>query len=625
MKHILVIGSGHAGVEAAYFSSKLGNKVSLVTFSMDDIAALPCNVSIGGSAKGIVVKELFALGGLMPLAADETQLQTKVLNKSKGPAVQALRAQVDKIEYPKYISNVLNNDDNIDIIEGEVVSLIIEDDKVNGVVLSNGTQIKADAVIIATGTFLRSKTMKGTDIKEEGPDGKETTTGISEQLENYGVELIRLKTGTPPRLDKDTIDYSVLEEEPGSEEPIYFTEDIEINKEYQNIPAWLAYTNPETHDIIRDNFDKTYLFSDEINGSGPRYCPSIEDKIRRFSDKDRHQIFLELESENLDTIYLAGISSSLPEDVQDEFIKKIKGFENAKILKYAYAIEYDAINPTQLKQTLELKNIDSLYFAGQINGTSGYEEAAAQGAVAAINASNKINGKDEFILDRNEAYIGVMIDDITTKGIEDPYRLLSSRAEYRLLLRTDNATKRLYEKAYMHNLINDDRKSLLDRRYEIFDSMKNKLWEARLNVNDERFSKLLKEKEITLSVNSVPVIDMIKRPEFKIEELKPFILEQISEANELSNNDLITLGIEIKFEGYIKKQEREVADYLRYQKLKLDESIDYALVPNLALEAQEKLNQFKPRSIHQAQNIQGINPADIMNLVAYINKHNNQI
>ncbi len=622
MNHILIIGAGHAGVEAAHFANKLGNKVSLVTFSHEDISSLPCNVSIGGSAKGIVVKELFALGGLMPLGADETQLQTKILNKSKGPAVQALRAQVDKVLYPKWMKNRIIND-GINIIEGEVVSLILKDDKVYGVNLANGESIEADAVIIATGTFLRAKTMKGTDIKEEGPDGKKTTIGISEQLQQYGIELIRLKTGTPPRLDKNTIDYSVLEEEPGSVEPIYFTEDVKINKAYQNIPAWLAYTNPETHDIIRDNFDKTYLFSDEINGSGPRYCPSIEDKIKRFSDKDRHQIFLELESEDMDTIYLAGISSSLPTDVQDEFIRRIKGFEKAKILKYAYAIEYDAINPTQLKQTLELKKIDSLYFAGQVNGTSGYEEAAAQGAVAAINASNKINKKEEFILNRNEAYIGVMIDDITTKGIEDPYRLLSSRAEYRLLLRTDNATKRLYEKAFDHNLIDNDRKELLDRRYEIFDSMKQKLWEARLNINDERFSKLLEEKNISLSVNSVPVIDMIKRPEFNIEELKPFILEQVEEASELSNNDLITLGIEIKFEGYIKKQEREVADYLRYQKLELSEDLDYNSVPNLALEAQEKLNIFKPRSIHQAQNIQGINPADIMNLVAFINKNKN--
>lgn len=624
MKHIIVIGAGHAGVEAAHFANKLGNKVSLVTFRESDIAALPCNVSVGGSAKGIVVKELFALGGIMPLAADETQLQTKILNKSKGPAVQALRAQVDKIKYPLWMQAYIKESE-IELVLGEVVSLIIEDDTVKGIVFADGSKLEADAVIIATGTFLRAKTMKGTDIKEEGPDNKPTTKGISEQLEEYGIELIRLKTGTPPRLQKDSINFDILEEEPGADKETYFTEDIDIKKEYQNIPAWLAYTNPDTHDIIRDNFDKTYLFSDEINGSGPRYCPSIEDKVRRFSDKDRHQIFLELESEELDTIYLAGISSSLPTDIQDQFIKTIKGFENAVISKYAYAIEYDAIIPTQLKQTLELKKINSLYFAGQVNGTSGYEEAAAQGAVAAINASNKLNNKDPFILDRSESYIGVMIDDITTKGIEDPYRLLSSRAEYRLLLRSDNATKRLFNKAFNNNLITEERYNTLVRRYDIFEQMKDKLWKARLNINDERFSKLLLDKDITLHVNSVPVIDMIKRPEFNIDELRPFILEQIEEANELSNNDLITLGIEIKFEGYIKKQEREVADYLRYQKLELEETLDYTKVPNLALEAQEKLNNFKPRSIHQAQNIQGINPADIMNLVAYLNKQKNNL
>lgn len=622
MKHIIVIGAGHAGVEAAHFANKLGNKVSLVTFREDDIASLPCNVSIGGSAKGIVVKELFALGGIMPLAADETQLQTKVLNKSKGPAVQALRAQVDKIKYPQWMSNYIKESD-IELITGEVTSLIIENDQVKGIEFADGRKLESDAVIIASGTFLRAKTMKGTDIKEEGPDGKSTTKGISEQLEAYGIELIRLKTGTPPRVKKDTIDFSVLEEEPGADVETWFTEDTKIGKEYQNVPAWLAYTNEETHKIIRDNFDKSYLFSDEINSQGPRYCPSVEDKVKRFSTKDRHQIFLEIESEELDTIYLAGISSSLPKEVQDEFIKTIKGFENAVISSYAYAIEYDAIVPTQLKQTLELKKIDSLYFAGQVNGTSGYEEAAAQGAMAAINASNKLNGKDDFILDRSEAYIGVMIDDITTKGIEDPYRLLSSRAEYRLLLRTDNATKRLFNKAFENGLISKERYDSLKQRYEIFEEMKEKLWDARLNVNDERFSALLEEKGITLSVNSVPMIDMIKRPEFNISELKPFINEQIEKSTSLTDNDLITLGIEIKFEGYIKKQEREVADYLRYQKLELPIDLDYSSVPNLALEAQEKLNNFKPRSIHQAQNIQGINPADIMNLVAYLNKSKN--
>ncbi len=620
MKHIIVVGAGHAGVEAAHFANKLGNKVTLITFKESDIASLPCNVSIGGSAKGIVVKELFALGGIMPIAADETQLQTKILNKSKGPAVQALRAQVDKINYPLWMRNYIKNSP-INLKLGEVKKLIIENDKVIGVMMSDGENIFSDSVIIATGTFLRSKIMQGEMVKSEGPDGNKTTNGISEQLESYGVELIRLKTGTPPRIKKDTIDFSLLVEEPGSIDSIYFTEDLKINKQFQTIPAWLAYTNEETHKIIRNNFDKTYLFSDEINGSGPRYCPSIEDKIKRFSDKDRHQIFLELESEKLDTIYLSGISTSLPKEVQDKFIKTIKGFENAIISKYAYAIEYDSIIPTQLKQTLELKKIDSLYFAGQVNGTSGYEEAAAQGAIAAINASNKLNDKGEFILNRNEAYIGVMIDDITTKGIEDPYRLLSSRAEYRLLLRNDNAVKRLFEKAYDNKLISTKRFNYLKEKFFIFDLMKKLLWDARLKVSDELFSSLLKGKNIELNVNSIPIIDIIKRPEFDILELKPFINKQIKQSNKLSDNDLTTLAIEIKFEGYIKKQNREVSDYLRYQKIELDTNLNYNDIPNLALEAKEKLNKFKPRSIHQAKNIQGINPSDIMNLVAFINKN----
>ncbi len=618
---IIVVGAGHAGVEAAYTLERLGDEVSLVTFREDDIASLPCNVSIGGSAKGIIVNDLDAFGGIMSLAADETQLQTKILNQSKGPAVRALRAQIDKIDYPKYIKDVILKS-KIKLIIDEVSSLIIEDKKVVGINLKEKGSLKADAVIIATGTYLRAKTMKGEVITIEGPDGKKTSKGISEQLLDHGVELIRLKTGTPPRIKTSTIDFSVMKIEPGSETPIWFTINRKVNKKFENIPAYLVYTNEATHQVIRDNIKHSYLYSEEIEGAGPRYCPSIEDKVRRFADKDRHQIFLEIESKHLDTTYLSGLSSSMPAWVQEQFVRTIPGLANCEFAKYAYAIEYDSLNPVQLKQTLELKQLKNLYFAGQVNGTSGYEEAAVQGLWAAVNAHNKFYKKPPFILDRNESYIGVMIDDITTKGILDPYRVLSSRAEYRLLLRTDNAIKRLNEKAFSNSLISKAEYQLNKTRLAKMEEVKTNLWSARLKKNDPRFLKLLEEKNVHIDVASIPAETIVKRPEFNLEEFKEILEEQIPVIKEISTNDLITLGIEVKFEGYLAKQEREVKKYLKYQKLWLPEDLDYNKVPNLALEAREKLNKFKPISIHQATNITGINPSDIMVLVHFLNKKN---
>ncbi len=616
---IIVIGAGHAGVEAAYTLNKLGDDVSLVTFHEDDIASLPCNVSIGGSAKGILVNDLDALGGLMSLAADETQLQTKILNQSKGPAVRALRAQIDKIDYPKYIKEVILNS-KIKVIVDEASSLIIEDSIVKGINLKAKGPLYADAVIIATGTFLRAKTMKGEIITEEGPDGKKTSKGISEQLLDYDVELIRLKTGTPPRIKTSSIDFSVMKKEPGSSLPIWFTINRKVNKKFENIPAYLVYTNKNTHQIIKDNIKHSYLYSEEIEGAGPRYCPSIEDKVKRFADKDRHQIFLEIESKHLDTTYLSGLSSSMPDWVQEQFVRTIPGLEKCIFEKYAYSIEYDSLNPLQLKQTLELKQLQNLYFAGQVNGTSGYEEAAVQGLWAAVNAHNKFYKKDPFILDRNESYIGVMIDDITTKGILDPYRVLSSRAEYRLLLRTDNAIKRLNEKAFSNNLISIKEYQTNKIHLQKMEEVKANLWKARLKKSDPRFVKLLEQKNVSINVASIPALTIVKRPEFNLEEFREILQEQIPVIKEISKNDLITLGIEVKFEGYLAKQEREVKKYLKYQKLQLPENLDYNNIPNLALEAREKLNKFKPMSIHQATNITGINPSDIMVLVHFLNK-----
>lgn len=622
MEDVVIIGSGHAGVEAAHIASKLGLKTTLVTFNLNDIAQLPCNVSIGGSAKGIVVKELFALGGLMPLAADETQLQTKILNQSKGPAVRALRAQVDKIKYPEWIKNYILKS-NIKLIFGEVKSLIFNNDRASGVILSNNKKLNSKYVIICAGTFLRSKIMQGKDVKEEGPDGKKSSVKFSKQLEERGIKILRLKTGTPPRIKTNTIDFSKLTIESGSEVEIFFTEKKFIKKQYQNVPAFLTYTNDKTHKIIEKNIKESYLFSEEIKGAGPRYCPSIEDKVKRFSDKERHQIFLEIESEHLETTYLSGLSSSLSKKTQEKFIHTIRGLENSKIEKYAYAIEYDAIDPTQLKQTLESKKIKNLFFAGQINGTSGYEEAAAQGLWAAVNVSNKIKDKEEFILGRDESYIGVMIDDITTKGIVEPYRLLSSRSEYRLLLRTDNAVKRLYKRAFENNLISLERFSELRKKFNIIKLLENDFNKIRFKLNNSLFLDILNKKNIKINMNSIPALEIIKRPEFNFYELRELLIKDLPIIKTLSNDDINFLFIKIKFRGYIEKQEREVKKYKRLHNLKLSFTIDYNKIPNLAIEAREKLNLFKPNSVHQASKIQGVNPSDIMCIIQYINKNNN--
>ena len=594
---IIVVGGGHAGCEAALASCKR-HKTLLVTGSKKNIATMPCNPSIGGSAKGIVVREIDALGGYMGKCADKTLLQQKMLNKSKGPAVKSLRCQADKITYPQEMLRHLETQENLTILEGMVEDLIIEDNTVKGIILEDGTKIPSEIVILTTGTYLKSDILIGDTRTSSGPNNEKNSKHLSDNLKKYGLEILRLKTGTPQRIDRSTIDFSKTRREDGDTEPYTFSFDNKIYYDVNNQePCHLIYTTPETKRIILENLNKSSMYGglDDITGVGPRYCPSIEDKIVRFKDKEIHQLFLEPESKYYDDIYIQGFSTSMPKDVQEQMVHSLPGLENAKILRYAYAIEYDAIYPTQIHASLETKVINNLFTAGQINGTSGYEEAACQGLMAGINASLKLEGKEPIILKRNEAYIGVLIDDLVTKGTKEPYRLLTSRAEYRLLLRHDNADLRLTEYGYEAGMIDEE-------RYKKFKTKKE---------NIEHLLEYLK----TIKIDKVDAITYIKRPENTIKNIVNHL------DKEYKNEELEQVEIILKYEGYIKKISKEAERMVKLEYKKIPEDIDYDKITNLASEARQKLKEIRPTSLGQAMRISGVNPSDISILTVYMKRY----
>lgn len=611
MYDVIVVGGGHAGVEAALAAAKLNKKTALVTGDLSRVAFMSCNPAIGGPAKGIVVREIDALGGVMGKVADKTKLQIKMLNKSKGPAVWALRAQIDKLEYPKEMLKVLQKQENLDLIEALVENLIIKNNKVLGVVLSDGTKKKSKAVIITTGTYLASNILIGLDVISMAADGQPTTKGISKDLKDAGFKMIRLRTSSPPRVKRDSIDITNLQVQEG-ELGYRFSFDSEAPISDKEEVCYVTRTNKKTHEIIENNLNKTLMYSGAEKGFGPRYCPSIEDKIVRFHKKESHLLFLEPESLYNDDIYIQGLYTALPKDVQEEMLKTIKGLENAVISEYAYAIEYDAIDPTQLKQSLETTIIENLYCAGQINGTSGYEEAAGQGIIAGINASLKIDNTEPFILNRDEAYIGVLIDDLVSKGTKEPYRLLTSRAEFRLLLRNDNADMRLKEYGYQLGLINEEDYSVFKKKEKQVEEIIELLKNTHLFPNSET-NDILKENSFSTIRKKESLYTLLKRPNINYN-----IISLFTDAK-YSKEILEHVEIEIKYGGYIKKEAR------RAHKMKYDDSIpiplniDYNEIKNLANEAKEKLTERKPKTIGQAKRISGVNPTDISILKIYLN------
>ncbi|KAA8787320.1 tRNA uridine 5-carboxymethylaminomethyl modification enzyme [Paenibacillus sp. 4624] len=612
---VIVVGAGHAGVESALAAARMGSKTLMITINLDMVAFMPCNPSIGGPAKGHVVREIDALGGEMGRNIDKTFIQMRMLNTGKGPAVHALRAQADKFSYQHTMKETMEKEPNLTMRQGMVDRLIVEDGQCVGVVTQTGTEYRAKAVVLTTGTYLRGKVIMGELMYESGPNNQQPSLKLSEHLRELGFELVRFKTGTPPRVHKDTIDFSKTEIQPGDDEPKFFSYETKSSTNEQ-LPCWLTYTSVETHQIINDNLHRAPMFSGVIEGTGPRYCPSIEDKIVRFSDKPKHQIFLEPEGKNTSEYYVQGLSTSLPEDVQLAVLRSIPGMEKVEMMRNGYAIEYDAMVPTQLWPSLETKRLPGLFTAGQINGTSGYEEAAGQGVMAGINAARKVQGKEAIVLDRSQGYIGVLIDDLVTKGTNEPYRLLTSRAEYRLLLRHDNADMRLTEIGHDIGLITEERyEAFLDKKAKVEQEIA-RLKEAK--VRPVEVNAKLEEIGSTPIQDGSTLLNLMRRPEIGydwIEQISPSEVELTADMKE-------QVEIQIKYAGYIEKQLIHVERLLKMEKKKIPDTIVYDEIHGLAMEAKQKLAKIRPISIGQASRIAGVTPADISILLVYLEHYN---
>lgn len=617
---VCVVGAGHAGCEAALACARLGLNTIMFTVSMDSVALMPCNPNIGGSSKGHLVREIDALGGEMGKNIDKTYIQSKMLNKSKGPAVYSLRAQADKQDYTREMRRVIENTENLTLKQAEVTKLLVEEGKIAGVQTYSGAVYPCKAVVLCTGVYLKARCVYGEVSNYTGPNGLSAANHLSDSLKELGIELYRFKTGTPARIDKRSIDFSKMAEQFGDEEivPFSFTNTEEDIKKEQ-VSCWLTYTNEDTHKIIRDNLDRSPLYSGNIQGTGPRYCPSIEDKVVRFADKNRHQVFIEPEGNYTNEMYIGGMSSSLPEDVQVKMYRSVPGLEHAKIVRNAYAIEYDCINPMQLKPSLEFKKVEGLFSGGQFNGSSGYEEAAAQGLVAGINAAQKLLGKEPLILDRSQAYIGVLIDDLVTKETHEPYRMMTSRAEYRLLLRQDNADVRLTPIGHEIGLIAEERYTQFLHKQQAVKEEIARVEKVTVGAN-KKVNELLESYGSTPLNSGATLAELIRRPELKYE-----YLEAIDKNREPLTKDIVEqVNIQLKYAGYIKRQLKQVEQFKKMEKKKIPQDIDYDDIYSLRLEAKQKLNQIRPESVGQASRISGVSPADISVLLLYLEQYHHK-